>query len=763
MGLMVFFAPIAVGLPPGTADLIVEVLDKREGLFKAGEILVEKLGKVGAGDEVDHYRRIEAAHLLVTYSSFFDSVSKKIPGFWKKLALDENTQKYLAKQSKINENDRLGVGPPPPDLPHPLGTFEAHLSEIKKFYEALNRTMIGYLEVLKIVSIDAASKANDYRALKDSITNDAVERYQAQYVELATKFPEFQIFANFHFQNSVDERLRGMTEAAASIKNDIDLGFQKLAEVISLLGREPASRTLADLRKLYLRNGEKPISEKGIPGLTFPRRRDIFVPQAYRALRYRPEMRLDDEGTWEKLPVNDDLGLFLERCLESPVSIRKPILILGAPGSGKSMLTHMIGSVLGGRFDTIRIELNKVNPDSRIHTQIKDFLSDETGGRQVTWPELREEFKAPPVIILDGFDELLQATGKIFAAYLEDCEQFQAESLTFDRPVRTVITSRMTLINRAHVPEDTIVIRLEEFDARRRAQWAEVWNRHNREYFLEPSNKTKPFDPKALHPEVRDLSRQPLLLLMLAIYDSHQNRLATQAELNRTALYHSLIRDFVDREQRRLKGFENLPSEEQEEQINKQMRRLGVAGLSMFNRRKREVKPSEVKDALAVFHLTYPTGGDGQSLTQAEKLFGSFFFVLKSERAHSEDIVYEFLHPTFGEFLAAYSISHELIDSCEYVPQKPAARNDYVRKPDAFPATWFECLIHAPLFNEPVILGMFREWLPQAAGEKFQSIVQQLRSIVSGQAAMLLEGSRFQTRSRFYLLSGMRRSIRQIW
>ena len=60
---------------------------------------------------------------------------------------------------------------------------------------------------------------------------------------------------------------------------------------IAQIGREPVSETLADLQKLYLSNSEKPIAEKGVPGLTFPRRCDIFVPQAYRALRYQRDMR----------------------------------------------------------------------------------------------------------------------------------------------------------------------------------------------------------------------------------------------------------------------------------------------------------------------------------------------------------------------------------------------------------------------------------------------------------------------------------------
>jgi hypothetical protein len=119
MGLIVFFAPLAAGLPPGTADAIAEVLGKREALIKAGERLVEKLAKVGAGDEVDRYRRIEAAHLLIMYSAFFDSVSKKIPDFWQKLAVDQQIQKDLAQQSKGKERTLLRVGPPLPELPHP--------------------------------------------------------------------------------------------------------------------------------------------------------------------------------------------------------------------------------------------------------------------------------------------------------------------------------------------------------------------------------------------------------------------------------------------------------------------------------------------------------------------------------------------------------------------------------------------------------------------------------------------------------------------
>jgi hypothetical protein len=483
---------------------------------------------------------------------------------------------------------------------------------------------------------------------------------------------------------------------------------------------------------------------KSAEGLTFPRRIDVFIPQAYRALRYAAGTHVDSEELWEGVPVNQDLGTFLTRCLESPYSTEAPILVLGQPGCGKSMLTHMIGSVLGGRFDTIRVELGSVHADARLYAQVEESISQQTQGRRVTWPELRDGFTAPPVLILDGFDELLQATGKVFAAYLEDCAEFQRDAIDLHRPIRIIVTSRITLINRVHIPEDTIVVRLEEFDRRRQEQWIEIWNRHNQEFFSDPARNTQPFELNPSHHDVQKLARQPLLLLMLAIYDSDHNRLAQQGELNRTALYYSLIRKFVEREEGRAHDFQSLSPAEQDERIETEIRRLGVAGLSMYNRRKREIHQAEVDEALAVFQLTYPTAGEGQPLGQAERLFARFFFVLKAESAAAAGgTAYEFLHATFAEFLAAYSIGRELVETCENIlAQKPAARRDYVKKPDTFPRTWFECLMHAPLFNQPVVLTMLREWVPQAAGKQFDAIMEQLEAVVMGQTSMLLEGGR---------------------
>src|SRR5262249_44831883 len=58
----------------------------------------------------------------------------------------------------------------------------------------------------------------------------------------------------------------------------------------------------------------------------------------------------------------------------------------------------------------------------------------------------------PPLVILDGYDELPQASGQVFASYINDAERFQEGQAEQGRPVRIIITSRVTLIDKASIP-----------------------------------------------------------------------------------------------------------------------------------------------------------------------------------------------------------------------------------------------------------------------------------------------------------------------
>lgn len=60
-----------------------------------------------------------------------------------------------------------------------------------------------------------------------------------------------------------------------------------------------------------------------------------FIPQAFKALIYRNNLSLDDSKKWG---TQYEIGRFIADTLRSPDLGNKPLLILGDPGAGKTML-----------------------------------------------------------------------------------------------------------------------------------------------------------------------------------------------------------------------------------------------------------------------------------------------------------------------------------------------------------------------------------------------------------------------------------------
>jgi hypothetical protein len=84
-----------------------------------------------------------------------------------------------------------------------------------------------------------------------------------------------------------------------------------------------------------------------------------------------------------------------------------------------------------------------------------------------------------PVIFLDGFDELLQASGVAQSDYLERVAEFQLREAEFGRGAVILITSRTVVIDQTRIPDDSLVLRLEDFDDKQIDAWLETWNTSN--------------------------------------------------------------------------------------------------------------------------------------------------------------------------------------------------------------------------------------------------------------------------------------------
>jgi hypothetical protein len=360
---------------------------------------------------------------------------------------------------------------------------------------------------------------------------------------------------------------------------------------------------------------------------------------------------------------------------------------------------------------------------------------------------------------------LLQASGQVFGNYLEKVRRFQEREADLGRPVRVVVTSRVTLIDKARVPSGSTVVRLLEFDEPRQSKWVSLWNEHNEAYFTESGNRAFAVPG---NPRIHQLSEQPLLLLMLAIYDSQDNALHKHETIDQPILYHNLLVRFIERERskgERASDFLGLTDDERREVVDRDLRRLGIAALGMFNRQALHITRGELDKDIAHFEAGEGvTVGPGVRLTEADLLLGSFFFIHESRAADPQNegekaeqdrdsaevpATFEFLHNTFGEFLAADFLLREILKETQIINELRRARRFLASPLDQRLSTlsdaWFSCLVHTALHTRPVILEMMRDWFPHCSGfhgRKRDDIVTDLDEIIDRQVTELFAANK---------------------
>jgi hypothetical protein len=202
---------------------------------------------------------------------------------------------------------------------------------------------------------------------------------------------------------------------------------------------------------------------------------------------------------------------------------------------------------------------------------------------------------------LDRLSRAIAAQPPPSADDLDQVQRFQRDALVQGRAVRVIVTSRITLIDKAIVPPGTAVMRLEPFDEERRTEWISRWNAHNAAYFRQAG---VPAFRLPENQKVVELAEQPLLLLMLAIFDSAGNALGDRPDLDQTLLYDQLLRRFIERELGKGEHgatFSGLPAQERELRVEHELARLGVAAIGMFNRQEVKILREQLDQDLSYF------------------------------------------------------------------------------------------------------------------------------------------------------------------
>ncbi|WP_285730343.1 hypothetical protein [Nocardiopsis sp. ATB16-24] len=603
--------------------------------------------------------RIEAAHRILVLVAFFEALE----GAWEKAEapfplteLEITAEEQLSWFAPLLSGSSSASPPLMPVTPDTEDRATPTPAAFSLLFSAMAETFVGTVPGFAVAETHGiTSREHPFlRRVTELAVVLSAARYEEHYRRLAAEIPEFGMWVH------LDEHRR--------TRRDLSEGLGELHRLLEQVGsRRPVDRRRQELSASYRAVLRQPVlrSDDAPPGLALPTLEEAYVPPRGRVMSAHPHSSPAAEETWAEALAFADLQSFVAAHLVHPRATALPTVVLGHPGAGKSKFTEMLAARLPAPdFLPIRVELRAVRPNSPIHLQIEEGLA-ATLHTQVPWRELAESADgALPVIILDGFDELLQATGVDRSDYLERVQEFQQQQEALGRPVVVIVTSRTVVADRTRFPDGTTVIRLDPFDEAQIDRMLQVWNGAN----------TRAFTARGLEPlttdvlmRYRELAEQPLLLLMLLVYDAGDNGLRRASKaLTHGQLYERLLTMFAKREVDKHHSF--LNRHDLEEAIEGELRRLEIAALAMFTRRKQSVGADELDRDLAVLMpeaALRPSDTDLHGrIAPAHQVLGRFFFVheARAKVADGDASVFEFLHATFGEYLVARAVVAVLDD-----------------------------------------------------------------------------------------------------
>jgi hypothetical protein len=668
----------------GGSGFALSLFDAKAELFKLCTDLIGGLGERVRGlNRYDRTRRLEAAHAVAVMAAFFEVVARlELP---RELLPTKGEQLRLVS-GRTEQDLAAALLEFTPPLPTPHVPYEQRAEDLRTCYHNMTNMLAGFETGLASWARLSQAEVDRHDAELATVPGRAVERYGVLFRRLALEFPEFGYWANMLDHQATRAEVRRLDTALAGLAASLyDLR----------IGRDPAGVRI-DLTTKY-----QAVLRR--PALTFSDdEQELSAPTIERCY-VNPHFRVGqprlDEITrtdwWDAQPLRTDLQDLLVGHLTSPIATAAPLVVLGHPGAGKSLLTHMLAARLpASDFLAVRVPLRDVPADADLQTQIELAIRADTG-IDVNWPTLAAAAgDALPVILLDGFDELLQATGQSQSNYLERITAFQQREADLGRPVAVLVTSRLTVADRARPVFGVVTLLLEPFDDDQVALWLDAWNQCNAAVLASRGLRPLTAETALCY---RNVARQPLLLLLLALYDADSNALHDETRrLGEAEVYEELLSGFTRREV--LKSGQSLTDRQIAEAVAREMLQLSVVAFAMFNRNQLWVSESELDVDLRVL-LGQPDTPDSTRLTAAELLVGRFYFVHVAQAVHDQKRLktYEFLHATFGEFLVARLTVHEL-DNLLAASQLPATWGR-ARPPD-------DQFLHALLSYAPLTMRL---------------------------------------------------------
>ena len=655
-------AVLASGAVPAVAAVWGWVDQKNEAMGLVRGALDAVADRIRGTSGLMRQELVVAAHSTIVLTAYFDALRDRLGEAYDLAKITDAEKRLIAAGGNPHERAVRQLYEAAVPTPSATRGFEENAAQVAAWSAMLTPRLVNLLE-----GVDPGLK----------VSEEAERRYRSHFLTVAATVPEFAIWST-------------MTEHAA-----ISHG---LATLTDLLANGPAA-SLRDHRALLEQVNR---AELDLPVMTavsappvFPTVRALFQTPRFRMTEVGPATRIADESWWDELPVHGVLQHTLARHFSSPEATQRPLLLLGHPGAGKSLLMKVLAARLpASDYTVVRVPLRHVDASGSVLAQIDQALHQATHGR-VAWTDLDRE--SVRVVLLDGLDELLQATSHDRSAYLRDVEQFQRTEAVMGQPVAVVVTSRTLVAERVTVPQGTPVVKLEDFDDDQIGRWIDAWNDVNSGAMTVEIARALP-----------ELSKQPLLLMMLAVYCADNEVPSLDAGTSLADLYEKLFDRFARRE-----AAKSAP-DDLDAAASDHLRRLSIAALGMLNRGAQHISEADLSADLAALGEPTPSG---------KRVLGEFFFVHTAQAtAGSVTRTYEFLHATFGEYLVADRVVEVLRDVAESAYGR---RN--VHEPDD--ELLFALLSHQPLAIQPPALAFIRSRIEELDAEERARITRTLNRL----------------------------------
>lgn len=665
---------------------VLDLFDAKPDFIRLSNELISKVSEKRR--KVSRYTRtqqLHAAHAVLVMTAYFDAFEEQqLP-----IKLTAMDRELVATYNPWD----LDLPLPSPGRPH-----EENLDRLSVHYSGLANSLFQAL-----TSMAAWDDLNDTQrgraelAIVRVTPTRAVERYEELLGQLAAEYPEIRFWCAVQDGRSARSALARLEDVLRETTTDLT----------------PEVR-LAELAGAYRGALRRPLV-KASEGVRIPSLADAYVDP-----RFQVVIGTERSGApsllawWDDVSIRDDLYAYLVGYLTSPVALTAPLLVLGDPGSGKSVLTEMLAARLpSSDFAVVRVELRSTPVDADLKRQIEHGLH-KLLHEPVSWADFsRNTSGALPVVILDGFDELLQATGVSQTRYLTAIADFQQTLQDMGRPAVFIVTSRLSVCAGLELPESTHVVRLLPFSEEQVRAWLDVWNAVNRPL------------PAETVLQYEDLASQPLLLLMLALYDAVDDSFQRDhLSMSRGQLYERLLDRFARREV--TKDDADRSDVDLNADVEFELERLSVVALAMFNRGAQWVAEHEVTSDLA--QLLGVDSADRQvgtrtPLSAGETVLGRFFFVQKTEAVREDKTklrTYEFLHATFGEYLVARFVWDRLL----VLQREDAARSR--RKSTVDDTELYSVLSFTALTSSVPVLDFLREFARRPGNDGLFDLVVRL-------------------------------------